>query len=118
MADRNNSARRRRSSSILQVYHEPPETLEQISDQAVLPNLNANWTSAKGMNSVATPQQPLFRQRQAGVPEYHGVPEYQLLGVVFYGMIDIKRADANTPDVYFRSLDNSHCSHRCPQDTL
>lgn len=49
MADRNNSgARRRRSSSILQVYHEPPETLEQISDQAALPNLNANWTNAKG----------------------------------------------------------------------
>jgi len=41
-------ARRRRSSSILQVYHEPPETLEQISDQAALPNLNANWTNAKG----------------------------------------------------------------------
>lgn len=49
MADRDNSARRRRSSSILQVYHEPPETLEQISDQAALPNLNANWTNAKGM---------------------------------------------------------------------
>ncbi|KAG6226364.1 hypothetical protein E4U34_007020 [Claviceps purpurea] len=48
MTDRNNSSRRRRSSSILQVYHEPPETLEQISDQAALPNLNANWTSAKG----------------------------------------------------------------------
>ncbi|KAI1013201.1 hypothetical protein LB505_005064 [Fusarium chuoi] len=42
-------ARRRRSSSILQVYHEPPETLEQISDQASLPNLNANWTNAKGI---------------------------------------------------------------------
>lgn len=40
--------RRRRSSSILQVYHEPQETLEQISDQAALPNLNANWTNGKG----------------------------------------------------------------------
>lgn len=48
MADRNSGGRRRRSSSILQVYHEPPETLEQISDQAALPNLNANWTNAKG----------------------------------------------------------------------
>ncbi|CAH0053208.1 unnamed protein product [Clonostachys solani] len=48
MSDRNTGARRRRSSSILQVYHEPPETLEQISDQASLPNLNANWTNAKG----------------------------------------------------------------------
>lgn len=53
MADRNNSgARRRRSSSILQVYHEPPETLEQISDQAALPNLNANWTNAKGASPL------------------------------------------------------------------
>lgn len=48
MADANSGGRRRRSSSILQVYHEPPETLEQISDQAALPNLNANWTNAKG----------------------------------------------------------------------
>ncbi|KAH7149331.1 ORMDL family-domain-containing protein [Dactylonectria estremocensis] len=49
MPERNaGGARRRRSSSILQVYHEPPETLEQISDQAALPNLNANWTNAKG----------------------------------------------------------------------
>jgi hypothetical protein len=48
MADKNSGGRRRRSSSILQVYHEPPETLEQINDQASLPNLNANWTNAKG----------------------------------------------------------------------
>lgn len=48
MADKNSPERRRRSSSILQVYHEPPETLEQINDQAALPNLNANWTNAKG----------------------------------------------------------------------
>ena len=40
--------RRRRSSSILQVYHEPPEPIEQLSDQSVLPNLNANWVNAKG----------------------------------------------------------------------
>lgn len=52
MPERNagTGARRRRSSSILQVYHEPPETLEQISDQAALPNLNANWTNAKGIS--------------------------------------------------------------------
>lgn len=48
MADPNSGGRRRRSSSILQVYHEPPETLEQINDQAALPNLNANWNNAKG----------------------------------------------------------------------
>lgn len=43
-----NTARRRRSSSILQVYHEPPETVEQLSDRAALPNGNANWVNAKG----------------------------------------------------------------------
>ncbi|ROT41117.1 Orm1 type endoplasmic reticulum protein [Sodiomyces alkalinus F11] len=46
MADR--TSRRRRSSSLLQVHYEPAETLEQISDQAVVPNLNANWVNAKG----------------------------------------------------------------------
>lgn len=38
--------RRRRSSSI--IYQEPPESMEHISDQAALPNLNANWVNAKG----------------------------------------------------------------------
>ncbi|USP81530.1 Orm1 type endoplasmic reticulum protein [Curvularia clavata] len=38
--------RRRRSSSL--VYKEPPESLEQLSDQAALPNLNAEWVNAKG----------------------------------------------------------------------
>ena len=40
-------ARRRRSSSLM--YQEPPESLEQQSDQAILPNLNAQWVNAKGM---------------------------------------------------------------------
>ena len=39
--------RRRRSSSLM--YQEPPESLEQQSDQAVLPNLNAQWVNAKGV---------------------------------------------------------------------
>jgi len=46
MADK--TGRRRRSSSILQVYHEPPEPIEQLSDQSALPNLNADWVNAKG----------------------------------------------------------------------
>lgn len=41
------SSRRRRSSSL--IYHEPPETIEQFTDQAALPNLNANWVNSKGM---------------------------------------------------------------------
>lgn len=40
------TGRRRRSSSLL--YQEPPETIEHMSDQAALPNLNANWVNAKG----------------------------------------------------------------------
>lgn len=48
MAEQQNTARRRRSSSILQVYHEPPEPVEQLSDRAALPNGNANWVNAKG----------------------------------------------------------------------
>ena len=39
-------SRRRRSSSLL--YQEPPESIEHMSDQAVLPNGNANWVNAKG----------------------------------------------------------------------
>ena len=30
------------------LYQEPPETIEHMSDQAALPNLNANWVNAKG----------------------------------------------------------------------
>jgi hypothetical protein len=42
------TGRRRRSSSLL--YQEPPETIEHMSDQAALPNLNANWVNAKGQS--------------------------------------------------------------------
>lgn len=49
------SNRRRRSSSILQVYHEPQEPIEQLSDQSALPNLNANWVNAKGETMTARP---------------------------------------------------------------
>jgi hypothetical protein len=45
-------SRKRRSSSI--VYHEPPESIEQLSDQSALPNLNAEWVNAKGTASTAT----------------------------------------------------------------
>ncbi|CAG8356246.1 unnamed protein product [Penicillium salamii] len=38
--------RRRRSSSL--IYQEPAESIERTSDQAALPNLNANWVNAKG----------------------------------------------------------------------
>ncbi|KAJ5522261.1 hypothetical protein N7527_006376 [Penicillium freii] len=38
--------RRRRSSSL--IYQEPAESIEHTSDQAALPNLNANWVNAKG----------------------------------------------------------------------
>lgn len=38
--------RRRRSSSL--IYQEPTESMEHMSDQSALPNLNANWVNAKG----------------------------------------------------------------------
>jgi hypothetical protein len=31
------------------MYTEPPESLEHISDQAALPNLNSEWVNAKGL---------------------------------------------------------------------
>jgi hypothetical protein len=43
-------ARRRRSSSL--VYKEPPESLDQLSDQSALPNLNAEWVNAKGTSAI------------------------------------------------------------------
>jgi hypothetical protein len=47
--DKAKTSRRRRSSSLM--YQEPPESLEQQSDQAILPNLNSQWVNAKGMSS-------------------------------------------------------------------
>ncbi|KAI9788389.1 MAG: hypothetical protein M1816_006914 [Peltula sp. TS41687] len=41
---------RRRRSSI--IYTEPPESIEHISDQSALPNLNADWVNAKGAWTV------------------------------------------------------------------
>ncbi|KAJ9625168.1 sphingolipid homeostasis protein orm1 [Taxawa tesnikishii (nom. ined.)] len=38
--------RRRRSSSLM--YTEPPESLEQMSDQMAMPNSNSQWVNAKG----------------------------------------------------------------------
>jgi len=49
MAQSDKDKRRRRSSSLM--YQEPPESLEQQSDQAVLPNLNSQWVNAKGTRS-------------------------------------------------------------------
>ncbi|KAK4995526.1 sphingolipid homeostasis protein orm1 [Elasticomyces elasticus] len=46
MENRKAERRRRRSSSLM--YTEPPESLEHISDQAALPNLNSEWVNAKG----------------------------------------------------------------------
>lgn len=48
------ASRRRRSSSLLQIYQEPLEPIEQLSDQSLLPNLNAQWVHAKG--TLLTPE--------------------------------------------------------------
>jgi hypothetical protein len=47
------AGRRRRSSSI--IYQEPAESIEHTSDQAALPNLNANWVNAKGELNLRGP---------------------------------------------------------------
>ncbi|TPX16927.1 uncharacterized protein E0L32_003489 [Thyridium curvatum] len=52
MPETDKGSRRRRSSSILQVYQEPPEPLERLSDQGALPNGNAEWVNAKGAWAV------------------------------------------------------------------
>ena len=44
-------SRRRRSSSL--IYQEPPESLEHMSDQSALPNVNADWVNAKGNHVLA-----------------------------------------------------------------
>jgi hypothetical protein len=57
-------ARRRRSSSL--VYKEPPESLEQLSDQSALPNPNAEWVNAKGEPPAmryAIPMQSIIQLR-------------------------------------------------------
>ncbi|KAL8784066.1 MAG: hypothetical protein Q9213_004193 [Squamulea squamosa] len=46
MNDGSKKSRRRRSSSLL--YQEPQESIEHLSDQSAIPNLNANWVNAKG----------------------------------------------------------------------
>ena len=74
--------RRRRSSSI--IYQEPPESMEHISDQAALPNLNANWVNAKGefeldinhlLPPTAVPTEPV-RTRRTGI--LHGMANEHL----------------------------------------
>ncbi|KAL9608366.1 MAG: hypothetical protein Q9167_006795 [Letrouitia subvulpina] len=50
MNDGSKKSRRRRSSSLL--YQEPPESIEHLSDQSAIPNVNANWVNAKGAWSI------------------------------------------------------------------
>ncbi|KAI4160229.1 MAG: hypothetical protein LQ342_005941 [Letrouitia transgressa] len=50
MNDGNKKSRRRRSSSLL--YQEPPESIEHLSDQSAIPNVNANWVNSKGAWSI------------------------------------------------------------------
>lgn len=45
-------SRRRRSSSL--IYQEPPESIEHMSDQSALPNVNADWVNAKGEHASSS----------------------------------------------------------------
>lgn len=33
------------------MYTEPQESIEQLSDQVMLPNLNSEWVNAKGLSN-------------------------------------------------------------------
>ena len=68
MNDGKKSSRRRRSSSLL--YQEPPESMEHMSDQSALPNLNANWVNAKGTlaresREMGTEDRPISKENRA-----------------------------------------------------
>lgn len=64
MNDGSKKSRRRRSSSLL--YQEPQESMEHLSDQSAIPNLNANWVNAKGMLAKSFPAQTLEQPNQQG----------------------------------------------------
>ena len=60
-------SRRRRSSSL--IYQEPPESIEHMSDQSALPNVNADWVNAKGEPASTYEAVPseLFEEATSGV---------------------------------------------------
>ena len=59
-------SRRRRSSSL--IYQEPPESIEHMSDQSALPNVNADWVNAKGEPAASYEgvRSGRFRMRRQG----------------------------------------------------
>ena len=64
-------SRRRRSSSL--IYQEPPESIEHMSDQSALPNVNADWVNAKGEGASrrCLVGEDLRRQHQIWWPGSH-----------------------------------------------
>lgn len=46
------------------MYTEPPESLEQMSDQMAMPNSNSQWVNAKGM--LHPPTYPDIREKPGG----------------------------------------------------
>lgn len=67
-------SRRRRSSSL--IYQEPPESIEHMSDQSALPNVNADWVNAKGehTSSHAFFEENLRRQHKDLWPDLYSRP--------------------------------------------
>ena len=63
------AGRRRRSSSVI-IYKEPPESPEQLSDQAALPNRNASWVNGKGMDSPRRARKANIRDRRVWLTLY------------------------------------------------
>ena len=67
-------SRRRRSSSL--IYQEPPESIEHMSDQSALPNVNADWVNAKGEHAFSHGfiEEDLRRQHQILWPGSYSHP--------------------------------------------
>ena len=88
------TTRRRRSSSILQIYQEPQEPIEQLSDQSALPNLNAQWVNAKGTSHISIPSSQ--RGAKDGSPRACSRIMAQTRNKVYAGVI-AKECEARVP---------------------
>ena len=106
--------RRRRSSSL--IYHEPLETMEQLSDQSALPNLNANWVNAKGKLYVSYHDEAtlvhLFPQVSLG--------RLELLFCAHISYLRMLTSILTQANLFFfaRCMDDPYCSHHYTQNSL
>lgn len=80
--------------------------MDQLSDQAALPNINANWVNAKGMVPPTA-----FCGCTSKCRPYKS----RIYGARHKLMIDRAMADSTCSS---RCLDHSSCPHFCAQDII